>query len=217
MKTKGIREEFKTTEVQIAFEKNKIYYHPEGDMMFRDHFVPGVKLKDLLGIIHMIKNYEGGTEDCTEGQREYLIEHENESLADPVVSLIIPDGDSGVSVLGVFDVQPKSFRVVLSKSALNSDYKIVWQRGGGLLGEIIFDPAITTSILQNQWHSYPNSNLFFYEIEHNLNIDIQNYIVDIYDINGNKVTVNKLEKYANKLLVESTVNTDLSVIIKRIK
>lgn len=44
------REEFKATEVQIGREGNKIYHHPDGDMVFRDAFVPGIKLKDLAGL-----------------------------------------------------------------------------------------------------------------------------------------------------------------------
>lgn len=44
------REEFKTTEIMIGREGNKIYLHPDGDMMFRDKYVPGIKLKDLAGL-----------------------------------------------------------------------------------------------------------------------------------------------------------------------
>ncbi len=45
-----IREPFKTTEIQIGKEGNRIYHHPDGDMMFRDDFVPGIRLKDLSGL-----------------------------------------------------------------------------------------------------------------------------------------------------------------------
>jgi hypothetical protein len=44
------REEFKATEVEIGRKGNKIYHHPDGDMVFRDEFVPGIKLKDLAGL-----------------------------------------------------------------------------------------------------------------------------------------------------------------------
>jgi len=49
-----IREPFKTTEIQIGKEGNKIYHHPDGDMMFRDDFVPGIKLKDLSGLSDVV-------------------------------------------------------------------------------------------------------------------------------------------------------------------
>ena len=131
-----IREPLKTTEIQIGKENNKIYHHPDGDMMFRDDFVPGIKLKDL----------------------------------------------------------------------------------SGLSDTVILDPAVIVNIQESDWHEQTinNQKIYFTSIENGLNVDPKKYIVDIYDQENEKISLNSIKKNQTNIILSSTMPISLYVQIKRI-
>lgn len=130
------REEFKVSEIQIGKEGNKIYFHPNGDMMFRDDVIPGIRLRDLAGI-----------------------------------------GE-----------------------------------------DVIIDPAIIVLVESIDWTEtvVDGQTIYVVTITHNFSSEPYSYFVELADTDGVNLTLNKVAKSTNTLVLETTVAMDLYVSIKRI-
>jgi hypothetical protein len=129
----------KTTSIIIDDPNVIITKSFDGDMVFRDNFVPGIKLKELLGVI------------------------------------------SG--------------------------------------GQLVLDPALIVGVEVSDYTSIPSESLYAVSIPTNFNLSMSlqmGVIVEVYDINHNKVSVDTIQTFQNYIYMKVFSPDNLYVVIKRV-
>lgn len=127
------REDFLTTGITIGRTSNRITAHTDGSMLFSDPYIPGVKLKDLLGgtvVIDPAIFVEVEITDYTKvidnGQTFYNISIPHDwGLCSPIVDVTIWDQDDKMITVDTIQYETT---YILIRTTVKEPIKVVLKK-----------------------------------------------------------------------------------------
>lgn len=205
---------FSTSEIVIGSTKNKIFITDQGNMIFNDGSLDGTDLEGGVTLAELA-NLENKIElddliDASEAQsnKSYLL-FRNSDDSWKSVEYTPPS----VTVENLNDIQ--------DVSASNPSDGDVLTFSNGLWRNI---PKSTTVIIQVESSDWTyNATVidgdpgYTVSVPHNLGLTLPEDLLDIslWNLSNEKITISKVQQQANAVYLESTVNLDLYITMRK--